>query len=679
MMTSLKKLQRFAALRHEKRAQKHHQSLALDELARATQNMNDMRDCYDRLLSAAAATANSVYEFSESLREIGDCLLEKTTPNEDDESGKVLLMLAKVQFDLQKLVDGYRSHLFRTITIPSESLLNELRIVEEMKKRCDGKREIYEDLVNKQKEKRKLRNSKWECFPLPHLREAQDEYEEEANVFVFRMKSLKQGQSRSFLTQASRHHAAQLSFFKKAVRLLEAIEPHVRLLAEQQHIDYQISELKDDGHDSYDIDDISDCTEDSSDTHDDGELSFDYGQNDPVQEVSTFKNSMELDNTDMSFSPELEAAKVLPGFGSSPAPRTASRRILDQPSRFLRERTGFALPWAPQENGSSSRPDLGEVFPSPGRSLFSNQRGAGAISKSAPLFPDKKFNSFDRLPMLGPSPSRKFASYVLPTPDEARSPVSGKLFNEAPQTRQADINPHHSSPLDQNKYEKLESKDKLSGPIILDTQSLLKEINSTPKPTPLPPPLSETISFIQLDPNVASYAKKAKRQAFSGPLIGNPWPNNPNVSANEHIGSSPFPMPYSLSLLRTPLSRPTSTPTLSSCVEPTFVSSPTISELHELPRPPAHIVTRRPSNRGAHSGPLISRTHDMYTASILTTSALPVPHMALPRSYSIPAGGPMDVALLEGSQNVKIAEDTPSRSSTPILLPNVKPAYPPTR
>lgn len=74
-------------------------------------------------------------------------------------------------------------------------------------------REIYEDLVKKQKEKGRLRNSKGECFPSLQLLEAHDEYDEEANVFVFRMKSLKQGQSRSFLTQASRHHAAQVVLF----------------------------------------------------------------------------------------------------------------------------------------------------------------------------------------------------------------------------------------------------------------------------------------------------------------------------------------------------------------------------------------------------------------------------------------------------------------------------------
>lgn len=95
----------------------------------------------------------------------------------------------------------------------------------------------------------------------------------------------------------------QLYFFKKAVASLEAIEPHVRLLAEQQHIDYQFSGLKDDGGVNYDEDDDDDDddesdgdddTEDSYGTPEDGELSFDYGQNGLVQEVSTLKNSMEV-------------------------------------------------------------------------------------------------------------------------------------------------------------------------------------------------------------------------------------------------------------------------------------------------------------------------------------------------------------------------------------------------
>ncbi|KAH9616423.1 hypothetical protein KSS87_011985 [Heliosperma pusillum] len=122
----------------------------LDELAKASEAMQDMRDCYDSLLSASAAAAatNSAYEFSESLREMGVCLLQKIALNDDEQSGKAMLMLGKAQFQLQKQVDGY-------------------------------------------------------------LQAAKDEFDEEATLFVFRLKSLKQGQSRTLLTQAARHHAAQ--------------------------------------------------------------------------------------------------------------------------------------------------------------------------------------------------------------------------------------------------------------------------------------------------------------------------------------------------------------------------------------------------------------------------------------------------------------------------------------
>ncbi|KAL3835735.1 hypothetical protein ACJIZ3_010471 [Penstemon smallii] len=524
-----------------------------------------------------------------------------------------------------------RAHIFQTITIPSESLLNELRIVEEMKKRCDGKRELYEDLIKKQKEKGRLKGSKNESLPLHQLQEAHDEYDEEANVFVFRMKSLKQGQSRSLLTQASRHHAAQ-----KALRSLEAVEPHVRLVAEQQHIDYQFSGLKDDGVGIYEYDDDDDGesdsggdsdTEDGSETHDDGELSFDNGQIGPVQESSAFKSSMELDNMDVTFypDPKLGAAK--------------------------------------------------EILPSPGRNSFSFRREIRAISKSAPLFPEKKLDSTQ----MRPSPSRKFTSYVLPTPDETKSPVR-KSDNEAPQTRQAAGNLWHSSPLDLNKYEKLQANEKFSGPIILDSKSVLKESNNNTKPTQLPPPLSQGLSFKQYDPSVASHAKKVKRQAFSGPLTGKPWPNNPGFSASGPIVSSGYPPPFSGSLLRTPLPRPTSAPKLSARLSPTYVSSPKISELHELPRPPPHLASRRPSNRSTHSGPLMSKSNEMTAARVSAStvaSTLPTPPQVLPRSFSIPAGGPIEVSLrvpLEGSS--KMGDDTSSPPLTPISLQNIRPTSP---
>lgn len=95
----------------------------------------------------------------------------------------------------------------------------------------------------------------------------------------------------------------QLYFFKRAARSLEAIEPHVSLLAEQLHIDYHFSGLKDDGHENLDDDDDDDDDEDESDEDDesedgseihDGEMSFDYGQNGLQQEVPASENSMEV-------------------------------------------------------------------------------------------------------------------------------------------------------------------------------------------------------------------------------------------------------------------------------------------------------------------------------------------------------------------------------------------------
>ena len=187
-------------------------------------------------------------------------------------------------------------------------------------------REVYEYMKARQREKGRSRSGKGEFFSTQQLQAAHDEYDQEATLFVFRLKSLKQGQSRSLLTQAARHHASQvffscsspsnilcsytdlifsllylllkkqLCFFKKALKSLEAVEPHLKLVTEQQHIDYHFVGLEDDYVDDYDNDNYEhdDDDEDSYDSNDDGELSFDYGQNDQEQDVSTSRNSMEV-------------------------------------------------------------------------------------------------------------------------------------------------------------------------------------------------------------------------------------------------------------------------------------------------------------------------------------------------------------------------------------------------
>lgn len=89
----------------------------------------------------------------------------------------------------------------------------------------------------------------------------------------------------------------QLCFFKKALSSVEAVEPHVKLVTEQQHIDYKFNGLDDEGdgdNDDDGNDDDGNDDDDGSFVNDDGELSFDYGQNGREPDVSTARSSMEV-------------------------------------------------------------------------------------------------------------------------------------------------------------------------------------------------------------------------------------------------------------------------------------------------------------------------------------------------------------------------------------------------
>ncbi|CAA2999864.1 Hypothetical predicted protein [Olea europaea subsp. europaea] len=290
MKSPLGKLRKFALHKIDaKENWDHHISAHFHGLAQAAKDMKDMRTCYDCLLSAAAATTNSAYEFSESLLEMGNCLLEKMAINDGGESGRALAMLGRVQLELRKLADNYRSHIIKTITTPSESLLSELRKVEEMKLQCDEKREMFEYMVGQYKDKGRPKHGKGETFTSMQLQTVREEYDEAARLCIFRVESLKQGQCQSLLTQGARHHAAQLIFFRKGLQSLEAVEQHIKSVADKQHIDYELRGL-DDG--EYGEDEMK-----RFEANDVGELSFDYRQNQQeVDHASISRNSMEINH-----------------------------------------------------------------------------------------------------------------------------------------------------------------------------------------------------------------------------------------------------------------------------------------------------------------------------------------------------------------------------------------------
>ncbi|XP_016738551.1 uncharacterized protein At2g33490 isoform X2 [Gossypium hirsutum] len=366
-------------------------------------------------------------EFSESLQEMGSCLREKRVLPDDEESRRILLMLGNLQFELQKLVDNYRSHIVLTITNPSESLLNELRTVEDMKRQCDEKRSVYEYMVTQQKEKGRSKGGKGETFSLQQLQIAQEEYDEVATLCVFRLKSLKQGQSRSLLTQAARHHAAQLNFFKKGLKSLEAIEPHLRQVTEQQHIDYEFSGLEDDDEEDGEI---------AYDPNKEGELSFDYRANEKGVDVTSV-SSIEEDEVILSF---------------------------PQTSYMENEEVN------PERNHGD---------------IQVSSREHRVASHSAPIFPERKLDPAERVKQMLQSSTRKSNTYVLPTPNDSKSAVPSRTVSSFTHTRPTNVagrlhNLWHSSPL--------ESGD---GQLSEKSESVLKESNNSNTFTQLPPPLSE--------------------------------------------------------------------------------------------------------------------------------------------------------------------------------------------
>ncbi|XP_013642135.2 uncharacterized protein At2g33490-like isoform X3 [Brassica napus] len=603
MKTSLRRL-RGVIHRHESKDRRDLRALVQnDELAQASQDVQDMRDCYDSLLSAAAATANSAYEFSESLRELGACLLEKTALNDDEESGRVLLMLGKLQFELQKLVDKYRSHIFQTITIPSESLLNELRIVEEMMRLCDEKRNVYEGMLARQKEKGRSKAGKGEFFSTQQIQEAHDEYDNETTLFVFRLKSLKQGQTRSLLTQAARHHAAQLCFFKKALNSLEEVEPHVQMVTESQHIDYHFSGLEDDDGD----DEIENNDDDGSEVHTDGELSFEYRENDKDNNAdSSPVLSSELGQSDITF-------PLVAG------PNTAQQK---------------------HEEGNY-------------RKSYSFRRDVRIESQSAPLFFENRTTlpSSDKLLRMRSSLTRKFSTYALPTPAETtRSPSS---ITSLRHNNMASSNPAkaltkqvwHSSPLDARGPAKLSSR-----PMATLKEQVLRESNKNVS-SRLPPPLSDGLMYSRIG--------TLKRRSFSGPITSRPLPNKP-LSSAPRLYSGPIP--------RNPVSKLPKVSSSSPTASPTFVSTPKISELHELPRPPPPSSYAKSSRAFGYSAPLVSKSQLLSKPLISSSpSPLPTPPPAIIRSFSIPTSN-LRAADLDMSKT------TPSPPLTPMSLTHPPPS-----
>lgn len=91
-----------------------------------------------------------------------------------------------------------------------------------------------------------------------------------------------------------------MSFFRKALKSLEAIEPQVEFVTQQQHISYHFNGLDDEedngdyDEDDDDDDNKDDNTDDDFEVHDDKELSFENERNGQEPDISNARESIEV-------------------------------------------------------------------------------------------------------------------------------------------------------------------------------------------------------------------------------------------------------------------------------------------------------------------------------------------------------------------------------------------------
>lgn len=308
-------------------------------------------------------------------------------------------------------------------------------------------------------------------------------------------------------------------------------------------------------------------------------------------------------------------------------------------------------------------------------------------SQSAPIFPEKKFEMGENLVKDTQPPTKKFHSYVLPTPLDAKRLVSagrgGSTYVNAGM-KETSTSGHgrsiwHSSPLEPHKSTKDVLDERTSG----KSQSILKESNINSVSAKTPPPLAEGLSQLQTEHRPFSDSKKIKRQSFSGPISIRPWSSKSTMTSSASAAEQ-----SKLSTLhhRTPVPQPSTSPKVSPSASPPPVSSPKISELHELPRPPPNAAkATRPFSLVGHSAPLVPRSQELSMANKLPSvaahaaSPLPAPPGTVARSYSIPSRGQRAASfsmpeLLNLSRNSDVNQEVSSPPLTPIYLINTQPS-----
>lgn len=285
-----------------------------------------------------------------------------------------------------------------------------------------------------------------------------------------------------------------------------------------------------------------------------------------------------------------------------------------------------------------------------------------AGSHSAPIFAEK-LDAAERVGRLRLSVP-KLTPHVLPTPAYAKGSnmtASGPLLSPILPSQK---NLWHSSPLDLEKPKKFTDE----------------ESSSYKHTLPLPP-LTEGAAFPQADTQNGFDSQNVRRQSFSGPITSKSSLNMPHIP----ISSNDIPQSVSGLLTRGSVPQAPLLVNVSHNASPSLSTSPKLSELHELPRPPESFgfkPMRSVGNLG-HSAPLVNRKREVSPTNSnpfrkpREGSPLPLPKLTVSRSFSILSSGEREAALHSGkllgsAQILESTEGVASPPLTPISLLHLK-------
>ncbi|KAI5068061.1 hypothetical protein GOP47_0016406 [Adiantum capillus-veneris] len=242
MKSPFKKLRDLAVSKHNKVHEPSslaEELLEPDDVTQDMESVESIRSQYEGLLTNAHIISGAAYDFSRSVQDMASHMLEAFGQYIDGEIGHVFSMLAKVQFEISKLLDIFAAHVSQTIITPTEKMIGEIQQVQVMKEQYDEKRNTF-NLLLKDMQKGKPKSGKVDN--MNRLASAKEEFNEQGQVLSFRLQSVTQGQSRSLITQAARYHSAQMHLFSKGLASITAMEPVMRQLALEKNIDRSMSE-----------------------------------------------------------------------------------------------------------------------------------------------------------------------------------------------------------------------------------------------------------------------------------------------------------------------------------------------------------------------------------------------------------------------------------------------------